>query len=118
MYAGDSLDEPDYYYVSLCCTWRVCRGGGNMLTGCCMGRTSVYFGGSICKTDWDKGRLFNDKLLHQDQEGEVRQNGISGPDHNERKRSSSGRERDPGGKLPSCLTDAGAGTCVTRCFHR
>ena len=36
--------------------------------------------------DWDKARLFNDKALGQDEEGEVRQDAIRGQDHNERKK--------------------------------
>ena len=47
------------------------KGGG--VTGCCRGRPSVYFEKSVCRTDWDKARLFNDKELGQDEEGEARQ---------------------------------------------
>ena len=41
--------------------------------------------------DWDKARLFNDKALGQNEEGEVRQDRIIGRGYNERKKA--GRER-------------------------
>ena len=36
--------------------------------------------------DWGKARLFNDKALGQDEEGETRQDGIKGQDRNKRKK--------------------------------
>ena len=45
------------------------------LQGCCKGSPSVYFGVSVCRTDRDKTRLFNDNALGQDEGGEVRQMG-------------------------------------------
>ena len=35
---------------------------------------------------WDKAKLFNDKALGQDEDGEARQDMIRGCDHNERKK--------------------------------
>ena len=49
-----------------------------VLQGCCRGRPSVYLGGCIYRTDWDNDRLFNDKAVGQDEEGEARQDRIRG----------------------------------------
>ena len=55
-----------------------------------MGRPSVYFVGSVSGTD----RLFNDKALGHDEEGEARQVGIREQSRNEiLKKSSSDRDR-------------------------